>query len=92
LLDCASILLTCHPDDLRDPEAALKFAVEAQERTDHPRADLFDTLAMACYANGDTARAVELERRALALVPKNAPERSEYEMRLAEYEAAVRQE
>jgi hypothetical protein len=47
-----------------------------------------DTLALAQHQTGDTAAAVETQKRALSLMPADHAERAEMEKRLADYEAA----
>jgi len=48
------------------------------------------TLALAQHMTGDTAKAIETQRRALGLIPPEYhQQRKEIEQRLAEYEAAL---
>jgi non-specific serine/threonine protein kinase/serine/threonine-protein kinase len=83
-------LLTCQPADLRDPETALRFALEACEATGFQNAAFLDTLALAYHLTGDTAKAVETQERALSLIPEDdARSRAEFEKRRSEYEAAI---
>ena len=53
-----------------------------------------DILALACFLNGDAAKAAEVQRKALALVPEDEPEAAEmrerFEHQLQDYEAAAR--
>jgi len=66
---CAWLLLTCDPEDLRDPQAALSTARQAVEMTDGEDPLVLDTLALAYHRNGDGMRAVETEARAIAMLP-----------------------
>jgi tetratricopeptide (TPR) repeat protein len=78
-------LLTCEVEDLRDPPRALELARAAATMTDQRDPGVLDTLAMAWDANGDRARAIETQRRAIALVPEDDPDRAELEATLARY-------
>jgi tetratricopeptide (TPR) repeat protein len=84
--DCARLLLTCEPTDFRDPNAALKFALEANEQTNYSNAAFLATLALAYYLTGQTALAVDTQRDAIAALHRNALRHAEFETRLAEYE------
>jgi tetratricopeptide (TPR) repeat protein len=83
-------LLTVVPADLQDPEEALRFAVQANEMTDFRETDYLDTLALAYHRTGDTRKAVATQRKALALLPEGDGTRGEFEKRLGEYEATLR--
>jgi tetratricopeptide (TPR) repeat protein len=83
-------LLTGEPDDLRDPAEALLFALQANELTGFENANYLDTLALAYHLTGDTAKAVENQKKALALLPEGpSPTRTEFEKALARFEAAL---
>jgi tetratricopeptide (TPR) repeat protein len=84
-------LLTCEPADLRNPQEALTYAVEANDLTNHEVPNYLDTLALAYHLTGDTAKAIETVRRAITLLPEGA-DRSEYEKRLEEFESALKGE
>ncbi len=86
---CAWELLTCEPADLRDPEAALPLALEANEITGHKNPSYLDTLSLAYHLTGDTAKAIENQKKAIELLPPDAPDRGEYEAALARFEAAL---
>ncbi len=93
LNDYARDLLTIEAPDLRDPAAALPLAERAcalaDERGTYGRWNYLDTLAMAQHRTGDTAKAIETQKRALSLIPPDyLSQRKEMEERLAEYEAA----
>jgi cytochrome c-type biogenesis protein CcmH/NrfG len=83
--------LTCEPADLRDPEAALRLAGDACARTDNANPGYLDTLALAQHLTGDTSSAIETEKKALSLLPPDAPGRSDYEAALAKFEAALQE-
>lgn len=94
LNDYARDLLTIEAPDLRDPAAALPFAeracAQAEERRTYGRWSYLDTLALAERMTGETAKAIETQRRALSLIPPDYhQQRKEFEARLAEYEAAL---
>ena len=55
-----------------------------------PTPDRLDTLALAQHRTGDSELAVETQREALRLSPKDSEFRAEYEARLQEYETALR--
>ncbi len=94
LNDYARDLLTIDAPDLRDPAAALPIAERAcalaEERGTYGRWNYLDTLALAQHRTGDTAKAIETQKRALSLIPPEYhQQRKELEERLAEYEAAL---
>ncbi len=86
-------LLTHELEELRDPAKALGYARRACAFEETSKGGwlwgYLDTLALAQYRTGDTAAAVQTERRAISLMP---PAQADPEMpqRLAEYEAALR--
>ncbi len=85
-------LLTCEPADLRDPEAALPFAIRANDLTDHEDPAYLDTLSLAYHLTGDTAQAIENQKKAIALLPPGESSmRSPLEAALADFEAALEQ-
>ncbi len=78
--------LTCEPADLQDPGAALVFALEAVELGEWQDPDVMDTLALAYHRTGDSARAVEVELRALELIDEaDAARRAPFVEALATY-------
>ena len=89
---CAWDLLTCEPADLRDPESALRLAREAGAMTNNANPGDRDTLAMAYHLTGDHAKAVETQKKAVALLTPHEPRRDEYEAHLAQFEAALKDE
>jgi non-specific serine/threonine protein kinase/serine/threonine-protein kinase len=76
--------LTIEPADVREPARALELALAAERQTQGNDPAILDTLALAWLRNGDRSKAEAAIRRALDLVPAAAPERKEYEARLAE--------
>lgn len=92
LNDYARALLTIEPADLRDPAAALPIAQKAVEKSRGEDPDILDTLALAQHLTGDTRAAIETEKKALSLLPPNAPGRGDYEAALAKFEAALEDE
>jgi len=84
-------LLTIENESLRDPERALGFAQRAcaipEQEGQAPAWSLLDTLALAQHRTGDTAAAVETQKRALALMPEGADR--ELARRLSVYESAL---
>lgn len=83
--DYAMILLTCEPSDLQNPKEALRFAVAACEHSNHEDPDWLDTLALAYHRTGQTAKAIETQKKAIACLGER-PVRASFEERLAEYE------
>ena len=51
--------------------------------------DYQNVLALAQHQTGDTAAAIESQRRSISALAPHAPERSQFEKRLAEYESAL---
>ncbi len=60
--------------------------------TNHVNPPILDTLALAQHLTGDTAAAIETERKALSLLPADGPGRSGYEAAIARFEAALEDE
>ena len=85
----ARLLLTCEPPDLRNPETALQFARQATEMTDDPQPESLATLALALFQTGEAFSAIEMQKRAISLVPETeSSHRAALQKRLAEFEAA----
>jgi hypothetical protein len=83
-------LLTCEPEDLRDPQTALPVAKRAVAMTEEKNFNNLDTLALAYFMTGDAAKAVETQERAVSLLPpEESPLRTELETSLAKYRAAL---
>lgn len=62
-------LLTANPAELRDPAAALRIALEVNDATGFDQPNLVNTLAVAYFLNGQKAKAIETEKKALAKIP-----------------------
>ena len=92
-------LLQCTGDGACDPEAAVRLAERAvglMEREDPHILELLapaaflDTLALAYFKTGDTAKAVETQEEAVAILPpRESPRRAELEANLAKYRVAL---
>lgn len=88
--EAASELLTAWHADLRDPQAALMLALDANETTRYSNPQHLNTLSLAYHLTGDTARAVEYERKAIALLaPGDSDLRASMEKSLADFQAAL---
>lgn len=74
---------------MRDPAKALKLARKAVSKSEGKDARFLDTLALACHLTGDTAKAIETQRKAVSLLPpgESIP-RTVLEPRPAEFEKA----
>lgn len=70
----------------QDVDLALLAAQKASELTDHSDAPILDTLARAHFLKGNVDKAVELQRKAVSLVPEN--QKASYQKALDEYLAA----
>jgi serine/threonine protein kinase len=68
----AWLLVTTPFEDLRDVVAARRHALAAMQMTNGTDPATLDTLATAYYLNGEIAQAVEVEQRALALLPASS--------------------
>jgi len=93
LNDYADSLLKCEYPELRDPKQALTIMLKVDERTKSANPNFLDTLAWAYFRNGDVAKSITIEKRALSLLAPNQPSsiRAEIERGLAEFEAALKQ-
>ncbi|MCC6359286.1 MAG: serine/threonine protein kinase [Phycisphaerales bacterium] len=85
----AYYLLTSPIEELRDPLQALEFALKANEAGGYENSAHLDTLALACHLTGDTATAVTLQQKAIALLPPDARDRDQYESQLCEFERSA---
>ncbi|MEE9297146.1 MAG: serine/threonine-protein kinase [Phycisphaerae bacterium] len=80
------LLLTADPADLRDPEAALRLAQQAVDKSRSRIPYYLDTLALAYQMTRDVDSAVEAQRKALSsLPPGESPVRNEFEGRFIQY-------
>jgi thiol-disulfide isomerase/thioredoxin len=66
----------------RDADLAVKLAQRAAELTQEKNAAVLDTLARAWFTKGDAKKAVEVQRKAVALDAKLKPALDEYEKAL----------
>ena len=78
--------------DLPDLRHALLGAMLVDELSDHKDYAILDTLALAYHRTGHTAMAIETQKKALALLEGESPDRAEMEARLADFEAALKDE
>ena len=86
----AWLLLTCKPVDLRDPEAALLAAKRAVAASDGTDAEILDTLALTYFMTGDMVKALEVQEKAVSMLPSGKSSlRAELEANLAKYRAAL---
>jgi tetratricopeptide (TPR) repeat protein len=86
----AWLALTCEPADLQEPASALRIALEAAELTHFENPNYLDTLALAYHRTGDTAKAIETQKKAIALLPEGPSQlRAGMEEALARFEAAL---
>ncbi len=84
------LLVTTPFEDLRSPARALPYALQLAEATKGTQPAMLDTLARAYFGAGDPGKAVEVERRALALLPAQASSlRKELEDNLRKFEQAL---
>ncbi len=88
LEECASILIESPIAELRDPKLALEYARRASTLNGETLPQCLQTLARALDANADVEGAIETMKKALALLPKSAPDRAKFEERLKEFETA----
>ena len=83
-------LLICRPVELRDPPTALRLSLEANEMTGDENTGFLDTLSLAYHRTGDTVKAIETQKRAIALLPAGDTDlRRHMKIALAKYEAAL---
>ncbi|MBI5249044.1 MAG: tetratricopeptide repeat protein [Desulfomonile tiedjei] len=93
--DKAWFLLTCPDEKLQDTAKAMELAKKAVEISKEKDGVALETLAEACFRQGDALKAVEYQKKAIALGSKNCPDGScvkEMQQRLQKYELASRQE
>ena len=83
----ALMALTVEPESLRDPADALHFAQVAHDLTGGADHGALETLALAHDRLGQHARAIELQRQAIELLPELSPLQEDMESVLASFEA-----
>ena len=87
----AWLLLTREPETSRDSPTALEIALEVAEETGYENPGYLDTLALAYHLTGDTAKAIENQKKAISLLPEGeSPRRASFEAALAKFEAALK--
>jgi serine/threonine protein kinase/tetratricopeptide (TPR) repeat protein len=82
-------LLTCEPEDLRNPATALHYAARAVEETGGRDPNILDTLALAYFLNGDPERAVSTQSRALQESDPASPSYGEFRANLERFQRAL---
>jgi tetratricopeptide (TPR) repeat protein len=85
-------LLTSEDTSLRDAKAALPAAEKSNKLCGEKNWGVLDTLALAQFRNGNFQDAVDLEKKAIGLLPAEtaAATRKEYNDHLAEFEAGLK--
>ena len=87
----AWLLLTREPTGSRDPQTALRLALKVAEKSGYKDPDWLDTLSLAYHLTGDTTKAVENQKKAIALLPEGpSADRSYFEEVLATFEDALK--
>jgi len=79
-------------NDLPAFRSALLEAMLADELSDHENAMILDTLARAYHRTGHRGKAIENQKKALALWLGDSSSRTVMEARMAEYKAALKDE
>jgi tetratricopeptide (TPR) repeat protein len=96
LNNAARTLLMYEIEELRNPTRALAYdrrACEMVETADGANLWMYlDTLALAQHKTGDTAAAIETQKRVVSLIPDDDSKRADAEQRLNQYEAALKAE
>ena len=93
LNDYAWPLLTCEPEDLRAPQAALPIAKRAVEMSGGENPGILDTLALAYFMTGDVAKAIVTQEKAVSLLPAGESLlRTDLEANLAKFRQAAKNE
>ena len=85
-------LLTSEDTSLRDAKAALPIAEKANKVAGEKNWGILDTLALAAFRTGRAQEAVDLEKKAIGMMPDNTPAnvKKEYDDHLAEFEAGLK--
>lgn len=87
VMQYAESLMDCPLDDLRDARSALAYARKAAAMRE-PDAQTLEQLARAFFEAGDSAHAVEVQEKAMALLPE--AERKSAKEKLSRYRAKMR--
>jgi len=64
--------LTCEPVDLQEPESALAYAIEANERTGYEKLRFLETLVLAYQRTDQPLKAAQTQRRLNQLLPEDS--------------------
>ena len=87
-LNAAAWTIVSLPEgEQRDTNRALKFAQRAADLTEMKNADVLDTLARVHDAKGDTAKAIELQTKAIEIAGPDSPQAAAMKTSLANYQA-----
>ena len=89
LNEYAWALLTCKPSSLRDPQTALAYANRAVKMSEEKSPNFLDTQAWAYFRTGNLQKAIEIEQKALSMIPENSPLRSDFESALKTFQAGL---
>ena len=81
----AWLYATCEDQKYRDPKAALEHATVAVNLSQWKQGDFVDTLAESYFVSGNYQKAVEVQKKALALEPDN----KELQEHMARYRKAA---
>jgi non-specific serine/threonine protein kinase/serine/threonine-protein kinase len=84
----AVVYLSRDEAEPRDSKSAMEFARVVNEQTGFERPNYLKTLALAYYRTGDRAKAIEIQNKALDLLPDDSPARAEFGERLSKFESA----
>ena len=71
-LSYAWVLVSCEPEELRDPHTALPLALEANEETAFSDPRFLHALAIAYEQTGDYRSAIDTQRKSVELLPDDA--------------------
>lgn len=70
------------------PDRHWSFAVRGNDISGYDNPKYLDTLAVAYRQSGETAKTIELQKKALSLLAVDSPDRATYEERLREFQSA----
>lgn len=93
--DTAWFLLTCPDEKVQNTAKALELANKAKDLPGGKDGLIYETLAEAYFKQGDPAKSVEVQKKAIEMGSKKCPDGSctkEMKERLQKYELAARQE
>jgi tetratricopeptide (TPR) repeat protein len=81
----AYLYISANDESFREKTKALEHAKKAAELSKEKNAEILDTLARACFINGQIKEAIDIENKALKLEPYN----DKFNGRLREYEKVI---